>query len=66
MFLYNFFNAFHTYYLWKCNITQIEICAQIGENDMKKSMFEVGRSSVKLPMPAYVSGSGCIAGSKES
>lgn len=33
---------------------------------MKKSMFEVGRSSVKLPMPAYVSGCGCIAGSKEA
>lgn len=33
---------------------------------MKKSAFEVGRSSVSLPMPAYISGSGCIAGSKES
>ena len=33
---------------------------------MKKSMFEVGRSSVRLPMPAYISGSGCIAGSKEA
>ncbi len=33
---------------------------------MKKSMFEVGRSSVNLPMPAYISGCGCIAGSKEA
>ncbi len=33
---------------------------------MKKSMFEVGRSSVKLPMPAYVAESGCIVGKKES
>lgn len=33
---------------------------------MKKSMFEVGRSSVRLPMPAYISASGCIAGSKEA
>lgn len=33
---------------------------------MKKSMFEVGRSSVSLPMAAYISGSGAIAGSKES
>ncbi len=33
---------------------------------MKKSMFEVGRSSVALPMPAYISGSGCIVGSKEA
>lgn len=37
------------------------------ENEsMKKSVFEFGRSSVKLPMPAYISGSGSIAGSKES
>lgn len=33
---------------------------------MKKSIFEHGRSSVRLPMPAYISGSGCIAGSKEA
>ncbi len=33
---------------------------------MKKAMFEVGRSSVSIPMTAYISGSGCIAGSKEA
>lgn len=33
---------------------------------MKKAMFEVGRSSVSIPMAAYISGSGCIAGSKEA
>nr|MBQ8251920.1 stage V sporulation protein AD [Lachnospiraceae bacterium] len=33
---------------------------------MKKAMFETGRSSVTLPMPAYISGCGCIAGKKES
>lgn len=32
---------------------------------MEKAIFEMGRSSVKLPMPVYIQQSACIAGTKE-
>lgn len=33
---------------------------------MEKAIFEMGKSSVKLPMPVYVMESFCVAGTKES
>lgn len=33
---------------------------------MGKAIFEMGRSSVKLPMPVYVRESACVAGTKEA